>query len=163
RTAFPCPSPIPKKTRGLRVPSSRSTIAPPPLRSTVIASARGPATLDAKALLHKCHVLGFGGRICSGIVYHSGRADPRKAGVCGRIRPGAIRSGRTAGGQISILTGGQKMNIKSLLLGSAATLVAATGAKAADAIVVAESEPVNYVRVCDAYGAGFFYIPGTET
>lgn len=55
------------------------------------------------------------------------------------------------------------MNIKSLLLGSAATLVAATGAKAADAIVVAEPEPVNYVRVCDAYGAGFFYIPGTET
>ncbi|MEK1888635.1 MAG: porin [Phyllobacterium sp.] len=55
------------------------------------------------------------------------------------------------------------MNIKSLLLGSAAALVAATGARAADAIVVAEPEPVEYVRVCDAYGAGFFYIPGTET
>ncbi len=25
------------------------------------------------------------------------------------------------------------------------------------------SEPVDYVRVCDAYGSGFFYIPGTET
>lgn len=23
--------------------------------------------------------------------------------------------------------------------------------------------PVEYVRVCDAYGTGFFYIPGTET
>ncbi len=55
------------------------------------------------------------------------------------------------------------MNIKSLLLGSAAVLVAATGAKAADAVVVAEPEPVEYVRVCDAYGSGFFYIPGTET
>ena len=55
------------------------------------------------------------------------------------------------------------MNIKSLLLGSAAVLVAATGAKAADAIVIPEPEPVEYVRVCDAYGAGFFYIPGTET
>ncbi|NTS30110.1 porin [Phyllobacterium sp. BT25] len=55
------------------------------------------------------------------------------------------------------------MNIKSLLLGSAAALVAVTGARAADAIVVAEPEPVEYVRVCDAYGAGFFYIPGTET
>jgi len=55
------------------------------------------------------------------------------------------------------------MNIKSLLLGSAAALVAATGARAADAVVVAEPEPVEYVRVCDAYGAGFFYIPGTET
>ncbi|MEZ5810942.1 MAG: porin [Rhizobiaceae bacterium] len=55
------------------------------------------------------------------------------------------------------------MKIKSLLIGSAAALVAATGAKAADAVVVAEPEPVEYVRVCDAYGAGFFYIPGTET
>ena len=55
------------------------------------------------------------------------------------------------------------MNIKSLLLGSAAALVAATGARAADAVVVAEPEPMEYVRVCDVYGAGYFYIPGTET
>ncbi len=55
------------------------------------------------------------------------------------------------------------MNIKSLLLGSAAALVAVSGARAADAIVIAEPEPVEYVRICDAYGAGFFYIPGTET
>ncbi|QND52633.1 porin [Phyllobacterium sp. 628] len=55
------------------------------------------------------------------------------------------------------------MNIKSLLLGSAAALVAVTGARAADAVVVAEPEAVEYVRVCDAYGKGFFYIPGTET
>ncbi|MBL4733388.1 MAG: porin [Rhizobiaceae bacterium] len=54
------------------------------------------------------------------------------------------------------------MNIKSLLLGSAAILVAATTAQAADAIVV-EPEPVEYVRVCDTYGSGFFYLPGTET
>jgi hypothetical protein len=54
------------------------------------------------------------------------------------------------------------MNIKSLLLGSAAALVAVSGARAADAII-AEPEPVEYVRVCDVYGAGFFYIPGTET
>ncbi|MBV2142680.1 porin [Falsochrobactrum sp. TDYN1] len=55
------------------------------------------------------------------------------------------------------------MNIKSLLLGSAAALVAATGAQAADVIVAPEPEAVEYVRVCDAYGAGYFYIPGTET
>jgi hypothetical protein len=54
------------------------------------------------------------------------------------------------------------MKIKSLLLGSAAVLVAVSGARAADAIVV-EPEPVEYVRVCDAYGSGWFYIPGTET
>ena len=55
------------------------------------------------------------------------------------------------------------MNIKSLLLGSAAALAAVSGAHAADAIVAAEPEPVEYVRVCDAYGTGYFYIPGTET
>ncbi len=55
------------------------------------------------------------------------------------------------------------MNIKSLILGSATAALAATGAQAADAIVIAEPEPVEYVRVCDVYGAGFFYIPGTET
>lgn len=49
---------------------------------------------------------------------------------------------------------------KSILLGSAAALVAVTGAQAADLPVV---EPVDYVRVCDAFGAGFHYIPGTET
>ncbi len=54
------------------------------------------------------------------------------------------------------------MTIKSLLLGSAAAMVAVTGAQAADAVIV-EPEPVEYVRVCDAYGSGFFYIPGTET
>lgn len=54
------------------------------------------------------------------------------------------------------------MKLKSLLLGSAAVLVAVSGARAADAIVV-EPEPVEYVRICDAYGKGWFYIPGTET
>jgi len=56
------------------------------------------------------------------------------------------------------------MNIKSLLVGSAAVFVAVSGARAADAIVV-EPEPVEYVKVCDMYngGVGFFYIPGTET
>ncbi|WP_274629481.1 porin [Arvimicrobium flavum] len=55
------------------------------------------------------------------------------------------------------------MSIKSLLLGSAAALVAVSGAQAADAVVIAEPEPVEYVRVCDVYGTGYFYIPGTET
>ncbi len=50
--------------------------------------------------------------------------------------------------------------VKSLLLGSAAGLVAFTGAQAAD---LPMAEPVEYVRVCDTYGSGYFYIPGTET
>jgi hypothetical protein len=54
------------------------------------------------------------------------------------------------------------MNIKSLLLGSAAALVAVSGARAADAVVAPEPEPVEYVRVCDVYGTSYYYIPGTE-
>ena len=55
------------------------------------------------------------------------------------------------------------MKLKSLLIGSAAALVATGGAQAADVMMEDEMEPVEYVRVCDAYGAGFFYIPGSET
>jgi hypothetical protein len=55
------------------------------------------------------------------------------------------------------------MNIKSLLLGSAAALATVSGAHAADAIVAAAPEPMEYVKVCDAFGKGYFYIPGTET
>jgi len=52
------------------------------------------------------------------------------------------------------------MKLKSLLFGSAAVLAAGTGALAADLPYV---EPVDYVRICDAFGAGFYYIPGTDT
>src|SRR6185295_6983158 len=48
------------------------------------------------------------------------------------------------------------------LLGSAAGLCAVAGAEAAD-LPVKKAAPVEYVRVCTAYGAGFFYIPGTDT
>ena len=51
--------------------------------------------------------------------------------------------------------------IKGLILGSAAGLVAAGGAQAADLPVKAKA--IEYVRVCSLYGAGFFYIPGTDT
>ena len=55
------------------------------------------------------------------------------------------------------------MKFKSLMLGSAAALLAVSGARAADAVVAPEPEPANYVKVCDAYGSGFYYIPGTQT
>jgi len=51
---------------------------------------------------------------------------------------------------------------KSLLLGSATAFVAVAGANAAD-LPSKKAAPVNYVKICDAYGAGFFNIPGTET
>jgi hypothetical protein len=52
-------------------------------------------------------------------------------------------------------------SIKSLILGSAAGLVAMGGAQAADLPVKAKA--VEYVKICSLYGAGFFYIPGTDT
>jgi hypothetical protein len=51
--------------------------------------------------------------------------------------------------------------VKSLILGSAAGLIAMSGAQAADLPVKAKA--VEYVRICSLYGAGFFYIPGTDT
>ncbi|WP_431203574.1 porin [Bradyrhizobium betae] len=51
--------------------------------------------------------------------------------------------------------------VKSLLLGTAAGLIAVGGAQAADLPVKAKA--VEYVKICTLYGAGFYYIPGTDT
>jgi hypothetical protein len=51
--------------------------------------------------------------------------------------------------------------VKSLILGSAAGILAMGGAQAADLPVKAKA--VEYVKICSLYGAGFFYIPGTDT
>lgn len=48
-----------------------------------------------------------------------------------------------------------------LLFSAATGVLAATAAQAADLPVA--PEPIDYVRVCDAFGAGFYYIPGTDT
>jgi len=52
--------------------------------------------------------------------------------------------------------------VKSLFLGSVAGLAAVAGAQAAD-LPAKKAAAVEYVRVCSTYGAGFFYIPGTDT
>ncbi|MHC2667287.1 hypothetical protein ACVINX_008072 [Bradyrhizobium diazoefficiens] len=51
--------------------------------------------------------------------------------------------------------------VKSLLLGTAAGLIAVGGAQAADLPVKAKA--VEYVKICTLYGAGFYYIPGSDT
>src|SRR5215475_10558882 len=51
--------------------------------------------------------------------------------------------------------------VKSLLLGIAAGLVTVVGAQAADMPV--KAAPVQYVKICTLYGAGSYYIPGTDT
>ncbi|WP_407169184.1 porin [Bradyrhizobium sp. ORS 111] len=49
---------------------------------------------------------------------------------------------------------------KSFILGSAA-MFAAAGAQAADLPLKAKA--VEYVKICSLYGAGFYYVPGTDT
>jgi hypothetical protein len=51
--------------------------------------------------------------------------------------------------------------VKRLLLGSAAGLVAVGGTQAAELPVTAA--PVQYVKICDLYGNGWYYIPGSDT
>ena len=48
------------------------------------------------------------------------------------------------------------------LLGVPAGILVVSGAQAAD-LPTRKAAPVQYVKICDAYGAGFFYIPGTDT
>src|SRR5262245_23966420 len=52
-----------------------------------------------------------------------------------------------------------------VLLGSAAGVYAVAGTQAADipAALRVKAQPVEYVRVCTLYGAGFWYVPGTDT
>ena len=52
-------------------------------------------------------------------------------------------------------------SLKHVLLGAGAGLLTVAGAQAADLPI--KAKPVEYVKVCNAYGAGFFYIPGTDT
>ncbi|GLS73488.1 polymerase [Methylobacterium tardum] len=52
--------------------------------------------------------------------------------------------------------------MKTSLLCSAAAFAGTGAAHAAD-LPVKKAVPIEYVRVCGAYGAGFFYIPGTDT
>src|SRR5215469_3404053 len=55
---------------------------------------------------------------------------------------------------------------RKFLLSSAAATMAVTagntGALAADALLK-KAPPIQYVKICDQYGAGFFVIPGTQT
>ena len=52
---------------------------------------------------------------------------------------------------------------KGLLLGSAAAVAMATGSAFAADLPSRKAAPVAYVKICDVYGRGFYYIPGTNT
>ncbi len=48
------------------------------------------------------------------------------------------------------------------LLAASSSIISVCAAQAAD-LPSKKAAPVNYVKICDAYGAGFFNIPGTDT
>ena len=52
--------------------------------------------------------------------------------------------------------------LKHLMLGSVAVLAASTAAHSAD-LPSRKAAPVSYVKICDAYGSGFFTLPGSDT
>ena len=54
------------------------------------------------------------------------------------------------------------MTMKAIFLGTAAGLMAVGAASAAD-LPMTKAEAVEYVKVCNEFGEGFFYIPGTDT
>jgi hypothetical protein len=51
--------------------------------------------------------------------------------------------------------------VKRALLGSAAGIFTVAAAQAAD--LPTKAQPVEYLKACSLYGAGFWYVPGTDT
>jgi len=49
-----------------------------------------------------------------------------------------------------------------MLLATAAVIVTVAGSSAAD-LPSKKAAPATYVKICDTYGAGFFFIPGSDT
>src|SRR5882762_2099832 len=87
---------------------------------------------------------------------------PREPALWGelRIRPHWSRPQFTS--FTTLMMGrGNMGSVKRVLLGSAAGVFAVAGAQAADLAV--KAKPVEYVKVCSLYGAGFWYVPGTDT
>jgi len=54
------------------------------------------------------------------------------------------------------------MTIKLIMLGAAASMLSLSAAYGAD-LPMTKAEAVEYVKVCSAFGPGFFYIPGSDT
>jgi porin-like protein len=83
--------------------------------------------------------------------------------------PGRLEQARGAPGssvalqrnsEASMTTVNSPLFVKGLLL-STASVLATYGAQAADLPV--KAKPVEYVKICNLYGAGFYYVPGTDT
>jgi hypothetical protein len=56
-----------------------------------------------------------------------------------------------------------KMSWKTLAAVTAAGAAMTAGAAHAADLPSRKAAPVEYVKICDVYGSGFYYIPGTNT
>src|SRR5262245_40178899 len=90
----------------------------------------------------------------------SGKCRTSQRGTEGDL-PGVRRTRRRRNPPTNDNLEVQMKMVKSLLLGSAAGVVAVAGAQAADLPVKAVA--VQYVKICTLYGDGFYYIPGSDT
>ena len=77
----------------------------------------------------------------------------------GSIRAHQSRKRQDSGLILALPNGAIVMKIRTFLLAGAAVLAAGVSAQAADL----GAEPADYVKVCDAFGKGFYYAPGTDT
>jgi len=62
-----------------------------------------------------------------------------------------------------LLLGDRRKSLGSLLLGAGMLLLAGAMAQAADRAIPSVGAAVSYAGVCNVYGDGFFYIPGTDS
>src|SRR5271166_3009937 len=95
--------------------------------------------------------------------FHHGRVHPRLAqglASAGERSPSSLATEPTP----KVSTRGQKMTlIKSILLGSAAGIVAIAGAQAADLPTKKAAPVVQYVKICNVGGITGWTLPGSDT
>src|SRR5271165_2080849 len=95
--------------------------------------------------------------------FHHGRVHPRLAqglASAGERSPSSLATEPTP----KVSTRGQEMTlIKSILLGSAAGIVAIAGAQAADLPTKKAAPVVQYVKICNVGGITGWTLPGSDT
>src|ERR1700731_953988 len=82
-----------------------------------------------------------------------------------RCLPAKARRTAGSGGRMKSAVGALDTKLFQgllLALAGSAGLIPLAGARAAG-LPARQAAPIEYVRICDAYGPGFFYIPDTDT
>lgn len=64
---------------------------------------------------------------------------------------------------VQLICSGDMMTFRPIFLGAAAVAFATGGSAGAADLPLPEAPDYGYVRICNAFGTGFSYIPGTDT